>query len=374
MKKLLIFVILSLVIFSCKNGNDKITEDAKQIIPEELFQVKVEGITKYIDINGKVVFDFNDAPEGMELYGPSEGLIGYDFGEKMGYVDYDYNIVMEPQFDLAGFFDDGMALIRIKINGKLKYGFINKKGERIIEPQFDNATIFYEGLARIEMNGKIGYIDKQGEIIIEPQFDPHLHIEFADFKEGFALVIKDGKYTYIDQKGGILLQLDVDYAVAFSDGMAYFNIGLNSGFIDKEGQVVIKPIYAWAGKFSNGFVPVYYGDNYGPMDPGHNDMYYIDKTGEKAFGKEFYHCGDFSEGFAQVGIVNDNGEIEIFIINTSGNIVFKLPENISYMTPFRNGIARLKMDSEIGDDGKQIEPIKIGYINTEGVVIWEPTN
>ena len=44
-----------------------------------------------------------------------------------------------------------------------KYGFIDKSGKVVIEPQFDYAEPFSEGLACLEKDGKLGYLDKNGK-------------------------------------------------------------------------------------------------------------------------------------------------------------------------------------------------------------------
>ncbi|PSO79918.1 MAG: hypothetical protein BRC51_06045 [Cyanobacteria bacterium SW_12_48_29] len=41
----------------------------------------------------------------------------------------------------------------------------------VINPQFDYAGEFSEGLAPIKISDKWGYIDKTGEMVINPQFD-----------------------------------------------------------------------------------------------------------------------------------------------------------------------------------------------------------
>ena len=64
-----------------------------------------------------------------------------------------------------------------------KYGFIDKSGKVVIELQFDDAGYFSEGLARVEKDGKWGFIDKSGKVVIEPQFD-----DAEDFSEGLAKV------------------------------------------------------------------------------------------------------------------------------------------------------------------------------------------
>ena len=64
-----------------------------------------------------------------------------------------------------------------------KYGFIDKNGKVVIEPQFDGADAFSEGLARVKKDRKWGFIDKSGKVVIEPQFD-----WVSDFSEGLAKV------------------------------------------------------------------------------------------------------------------------------------------------------------------------------------------
>ena len=52
-----------------------------------------------------------------------------------------------------------------------KYGYMNRRGKIVIEPKFDYAWSFSEGLAGIVIDRKGGYIDPKGNIVIQPQFD-----------------------------------------------------------------------------------------------------------------------------------------------------------------------------------------------------------
>lgn len=42
------------------------------------------------------------------------------------------------------------------------WGYINTKGEYVVEPKFDNANSFSDGIAWIKIDGKIGYINTKG--------------------------------------------------------------------------------------------------------------------------------------------------------------------------------------------------------------------
>jgi len=63
---------------------------------------------------------------------------------------------------------EAVALFPIKYNGK--WGYIDETGIIIINPQYDTASEFFEGLALIEIGGKKGYIDKTGKKVISPEF------------------------------------------------------------------------------------------------------------------------------------------------------------------------------------------------------------
>ena len=56
-----------------------------------------------------------------------------------------------------------------KVGGE--WGYIDKTGEFIIEPQFDNAAPFSEGLARVQIRKRWGYIDKAGQQVIPAIFN-----------------------------------------------------------------------------------------------------------------------------------------------------------------------------------------------------------
>ena len=92
-------------------------------------------------------------------------------GEKVGFIDTSGRIVIEPQFQHAGPFSEGLARVRVKVSGGEKAGFIDSSGKIVIGPQFDRTWRFSQGLAWFVLNGKAGYVDTRGRITIAPQFD-----------------------------------------------------------------------------------------------------------------------------------------------------------------------------------------------------------
>ena len=71
-------------------------------------------------------------------------------------------IVINPQFDWAEPFSEGLARVLIGGIGTGKWGFIDKTGHYVINPQFDSAGSFSDGLAAVRIGddktGKWGYI------------------------------------------------------------------------------------------------------------------------------------------------------------------------------------------------------------------------
>jgi hypothetical protein len=57
------------------------------------------------------------------------------------------------------------------------WGYVDKTGKFVIEPQFEYASAFSEGLAAIKVAGKYGFINEMGGIVINPQFDDKFFVE-----------------------------------------------------------------------------------------------------------------------------------------------------------------------------------------------------
>jgi hypothetical protein len=100
-------------------------------------------------------------------------------GDRYGYQDTSGMIVIDPLFDQAGEFKDGLALV--KVGGKL--GFIDTKGAEVVEPRWDELHSFCEDLALIRSGDKYGYVDRSGQVAIEPRYE-----SAGDFSEGLAPV------------------------------------------------------------------------------------------------------------------------------------------------------------------------------------------
>lgn len=129
----------------------------------------------------------------------AEGLEPFASGDfpnwKYGYRDGSGSVVINPQFEYASKFSEGLASVRISAG---REGYIDKRGSLVISPTFAAAWDFSGGLAaaaRASQSGgdpKWGFIDKRGSFVIPPQFD-----DTNSFYDGLALVKVGDFYGYI---------------------------------------------------------------------------------------------------------------------------------------------------------------------------------
>ena len=101
------------------------------------------------------------------------------------------------------YIDEGVKIVNGHLTGslrpdysQLKSGFIDKTGRMVIDPKFDDARSFSNGLAAVKIDNKWGYIDKTGVVVIKAEFDNP-----GSFSNGLARVKVDDKWCYIDKTG-----------------------------------------------------------------------------------------------------------------------------------------------------------------------------
>ena len=134
---------------------------------------KVKTNETKMETDGSVIAVKSEKSEKLSLY-----LVNID--GKWGYIDKMGKIIIDPQFDEALEFSEGLAVV--KTNDK--YVYIDITGKHIINQQCNSAYSFSEGLARMEIGGKWGFIDNTGAYVINSQFE-----DAKDFNEGLLLNI-----------------------------------------------------------------------------------------------------------------------------------------------------------------------------------------
>jgi len=86
-----------------------------------------------------------------------DGLAPVKRGGKWGYVDRNGVLTIEPQFDLAGYFEVGRSLAPARV-GKL-FGLIDRSGSWVVEPKFDEIfarSAWFYSRRSIPPGGRLG--------------------------------------------------------------------------------------------------------------------------------------------------------------------------------------------------------------------------
>lgn len=233
-------------------------------------------------------------------------LIPVKSGEKWGYIDKQGKIQINPQFNQANIFIDGLALVA---NSDGKFGFINEEGKYVINPIYKDASFFQDGWALVVSdNSKPQFIDKQGNV----KLTVNNVDECGIFCDEFALVKSKSKWGFIDKSGSLKIPAIYDAASCFTEELAPVMIkdkdGNNSwGYINTQGKLEINCQFKEAFHFKNGYAVVSDGKKYG----------YIGKDGKYIINPQFDDADNFENGFAVIkqgtdyGYIDSKGKIQI---------------------------------------------------------------
>lgn len=127
-------------------------------------------------------------------------------------------------------------------NGNKRGYFSKNSGKVVIEPKYDRAWVFSDGLASVEENGFIKFIDGTGKVVIDQKM-PYIHnMEGYVFHSGYCVVdTDDGEQCgLMDKKGNIVVPLDYSSIEPANDlEMWRVTKGKERGLLDKDLKFVI---------------------------------------------------------------------------------------------------------------------------------------
>ena len=200
---------------------------------------------------------------------------------KWGFVDKNFQFVIQPQFDFAYEFAEGRGEVTINHRS----GFIDRAGRVVIPLKYAMVWGFADGLARVRNdipNGtwrtiegdriayryQYGFVDRAGNEVIPLQFE-----EAEYFSEGYAMVVPPNfkLFGIIDKAGRFVHSPEFEEGGRFHDGLAHVCLKGKCGYVDTSGLWAIPPAFSYAEDFRGSLARVAWKDG---------DHGYIDKTGK----------------------------------------------------------------------------------------------
>lgn len=291
----------------------------------QLFPFQDGTLYGYVNVLGEMVIE----PQFVLAGEFSEGMapVSYD-GKSTGYINQLGELVIDPKFSYGGSFVGGTALVGlpgVDADAPFVTAYIDRVGRLLFgEAFFHSAEPFSEGLAAVSYDGvQYGYLDLSGQVAIEPQFS-----RAEPFSEGLAPVEFAGRYGFIDHSGNFVIEPQFEAAEPFHNGLAQVMLGGKTGYINHRGDIVIEPVFDYGNDFHGGRALVALEGQ--PL--------YIDEAGNGAFELPGLSGGqDFSEGLAAVAVEGRYGYIDVH-----GNVVVAPQYNTA--TAFKGGLAVVQTD------------------------------
>jgi hypothetical protein len=306
---------------------------------------------------------------------------------KFGYIDSKGELVIPAIYDLALPFNDGHAVVALKLLPCL----INEQNTRVIDTGiYKQIGTYSDGLCMVEnYKSEKFYVNTQNEVVITL---PKWVYEARPFNNGIAVVSKEVvhqenkfgreittvqyRFGYINKKGETLTDLIYDDCSDFVDGYSRAIFKGKFGLIDQQLRIVIPFKYTQISAVSEQKVVVNDNGKFGVYVPA--DGIWLAKC-------TYRLILDYNDGMAAfIDHKNKYG-----FLNAEGKVAIK-PQYIN-VKPFSEGKAGVLIDGKWGFISKQNElvirplfdnvafyseglcPVQIkrrwGYINTAGKFI-----
>lgn len=230
----------------------------------------------------------------------------------------------------ADAFVNGYSLIK---DSQDLYGFIDHKGNIVIEPKYERAGDFHDGIVIVGnkvSDNLINYfaIDTKGNELFK--FSSGDYDNYGHFSEGFLPVTSDEQIYLLDKQGNKGIQVGKNDLFAFyrtvvKNGMIIYFDGTSYGIKNTKGEVMIRPKYDNLTVMKNGYFIAEKQDLFGIIDKDdkvvipfeHKILYYINNE-RYLFGND-----------KNANIVDANGQDvgKCNIINLSDNDRFRVQSN-----------------------------------------------
>ena len=277
-----------------------------------------------IDKTGKVLKTIDDIDV---LYQNVEGIAGYKSkaNAKYGFLDLNGNKIIAPEYDGFSTFDDGIAKVDKKIDGKTKSGYIDSKGNIILPIVYETAGAFRNGWGLVKKDSNYFFVDKNGNI----KDPPRRYDDVYEFRSGFAVGRIKGSgtnphtYYYINPQLKEEFSVKAMQAYLFWEDVAVVSTNnVDYELMNKKGEIFKKLTGIQTLKFcANGMLAVKENNKWG----------YANDKGDMIVKAQYDSTETFKFGY---GRVKKNGKWGI--VDKTGTEIIE--PKYDYVFPGENGL------------------------------------
>lgn len=180
-----------------------------------------------------------------------------------------------------------------------------------------NPWAFSNHLVKVNHNGMFGYVNYYGTIRVHEKYT-----SLNSFSEDLAVAYKDGAACYVDAAGNEVITLGVCEAHDFSQGRARIVDNKdghnNTYFIDKTGKSVIMLGNTAADDFQSvGLAKIYRNGLIGLIDVNGNNVNHVQFSVLRDFYEGLAYCEWTDANGFHKGYLNTKGQLQIAGLNTS---------------------------------------------------------
>jgi hypothetical protein len=145
-----------------------------------------------------------------------------------------------------------------------KYGYVDTNYKEIIPPVYERGSqVFLNGLAKVYLGDKIGYVNRENKMVIPVEYDYEMNN-----REGILILRKRNKYVLYATDGKKIKELPEGVMANdnFYNGVARILKDFFLGYIDKQGEFIIAPVYKDLPSQHTGIVPAKRNQLWGAID------------------------------------------------------------------------------------------------------------
>lgn len=292
----------------------------------------------FLDKNGKTSQGTLDLSEYCDEFFYNNCL-RYRVNGLYGMLDNSFNPIIQPLFgDLGTMTKDGLVLARMHDSNPYddndeKFGYVNSKGEFVINPTFEYASDFVDGVAAVSVGEKWGAINTKGEYAFTATYD-----RLRSLGEGLLAFVSDKNaakvvYGIIDTKGTVIVPEQYDNVKGFADN-ALCPVCKDDkwGYIDNKGALKIGCNFYQAAPFYDGYAWILRTED-SKYELIGTDGSSVLTLGEKEVPVSVFEHG-FHNGLCRIKVSGDKSDTYKYI-DSKGTTVYSWTIEYNYPAPAR---------------------------------------